>query len=133
MDAVSVTTNAFSGTTAIAGRLSVLELHNTVDVKEALSIKVVMKSGNGTEKSIYKTKGTKFQEGMYKWHESAAFRCDSASTMIFSIRSHHTFGKSEEFGHGEILLEQVIGVKKNIAIAINGKISGSLVVNFNYA
>ena len=133
MDAGSVTTNAFSGTTAIAGRLSVLELHNSVDTKEALNIKVVMKSGNGTEKTIYKTKGTKFQEGVYKWHENAAFRCDSASTMIFIIRSHHTFGKSEEFGHGEILLEQVIGVKKNIAIAINGKISGSLIVNFNYA
>lgn len=133
MDAVSVTTNAFSGTGAIAGRLTIVELQNSSDVKESLNIKVFMRSGNGTEKTIYKTKGTKTQAGVYKWHESAAFRCDSASTIVFSIRSHHTFGKSEELGRGEILLEQVIGVRKNITIAVNGKLSGSLIVNFNYA
>ena len=75
-----------------------------------MSIKVVIKNlAMIMKKLYYKTKGTKFQEGMYKWHESAAFRCDSASTMIFSIRSHHTFGKSEEFGAVADLLEQIDG------------------------
>lgn len=133
MDAVSISTTAFNGTGAIAGRLTILELQGISENKEAILVKVIMKSSNGTEKSIYKSKANKGNDGMFKYHENVAFRCDQSSSLVFILRSHHTFGKSEELGRGEIILEQVAGVKENIIINITGKVSGSLVVNFNYA
>lgn len=135
IDAVSVMSNSFSGASAIAGRLSILEFENSNGevLNEAVNVQVHIKSSNGTEKTIYKTRKSKVDdEGFIKWHENLAFKCDSQTKMIFHFKSHKLLGKGEDLGECEILLNDVIGNKENIKIPITGKINGNLIVNFNY-
>lgn len=133
MDAVSVNTNAFSGNSAIGGRLSILEMDSFDQISESVNIKVLMKSENGSEKNVYKSKNLKIKNNSLKWHENVAFKCDSSSSMIFVLQSHHTFGKGEVLSEGKIALSDVLGVRDNVRISMTGKINGSLAVNFNYA
>lgn len=137
-DAVSIKTNAFSGSAAIPGRLSVLELVNGDSSLNNynLSIKVVMRSQNGTEKAIMKTRKYKFdsKNSSVKWHENVAFKCDTLTSIVFILRSSHKFGKSEELARGEIPLEQVAGNKDDVSVSLHGANgNGDLIVNFNFA
>lgn len=135
IDEVSIMTTSFNGTNAISGRLTILEVKGFENHKESINIKTLMKSAKGTEKTIYKTKNNKSEklENEIKINESVAFKCESNGSIIFVLRSHHKFGKDEELAVGEVGLAQVIGVKEDIEISMQGKIACSLVVNFHYA
>ena len=133
MDVVSVNTAAFQGSAAIAGRLTILDFESKRLSKVNYSVKVMIRSNNGSEKNVYKTKKMKCEGDAVKWHENAIFKCVPSTTMIFQLRENHAFGKTEELAQGEILLEQVAGVKDDIRITLRGKVEGYLNVNFNYA
>jgi Ca2+-dependent lipid-binding protein len=138
MDVVSVVTNSFSGSNAITGRLSILEFESTDNdkINDQINILVSIISSNGTEKKLYKTRKYKidYKNGNdIKWHENVAFKCDSNTKMVFKLRSHKTFGKTEELGNCGIKLDEVVGVKDDIKLSVKGKINGTLTINFNYA
>ncbi|TID15069.1 hypothetical protein CANINC_004741 [Pichia inconspicua] len=132
-DMTSVRTNAFNGTGAIPGRVTLVEFFPEVDFSEPLSFKVALQSGNGSLKTLYKTKKYKVEDGEIKIAESFTFKCDASTKIVFSLKNVHHFGKSEEVGSGMILLQDAAGKKENLQVPIIGKVTGTLVVNFNYA
>jgi Ca2+-dependent lipid-binding protein len=135
MDVQSVNTNAFNGGNAITGRVTILEVEGLSKEKESFHVKTYLKSANGSEKSIFKTRNYKIDDklGGIKWNENNIFKCDGSSSMVFVLSSHHVFGKDEDYAHGEIVMGEVAGVRDNILVNMTGKASCSLVVNFNYA
>ena len=130
IDAVSVNTNAFNGSNSITGRLTIIEMKGITSVEDTVFIKVTMVSSNGTEKVIFKTRKYKIKDGHVKWNENVLFKCDTEGKIVFTLATHHTFGKGDEIASGEILLRDVSGIRDNVVINMN---IGNLIVNFNYA
>lgn len=127
MDVSSFMSSSMDGNT-IPGRVKVEYLEG-VDKKVGLNCKVVLVSPN-KNKEIYKSRSVKPSSGTVKWNESTAFKAPAIATMQFVVKEHRTFGKSNEFAEGSILLADIAGKSDDVPITLsNGSI---LYVNFNY-
>lgn len=133
-DVTSIKTNAFNGSGSIPGRVTLVEFDSEVKFSEPLSFKVGLQSENGSLKTAYKTNKYKAEkDNEFKIAESFTFKCDPNTKMVFTLRNVHHFGKSEELGSGMVVLQDAAGKKDNLQVPIIGKVTGTLVVNFNYA
>lgn len=127
MDVSSFMSSSMDGN-SIPGRVKVEYLEG-VDKKVGFNCKVSLISPN-KNKEIYKSRSVKPASGTVKWNESTAFKAPATATMQFSVKEHHTFGKSNDFAEGSILLADIAGKNDDVPITLsNGAI---LYVNFNY-
>ena len=118
--------NSIHGTDAVPGRISIV--HASGFNQGLLDVKVSLQTSTKT-KELYKTRPCKPEQGLYKINESVAFRSNTEGVLHFVVREHHTFGKLNEVGRGEVQLSSVLNQTENVTVDCG---AGQLLVGFKY-
>ncbi|EGW34762.1 uncharacterized protein SPAPADRAFT_145197 [Spathaspora passalidarum NRRL Y-27907] len=122
---------SISGPESVPGRVSVISLEGWPSFEQPLEVKVVLKTSTKT-KTLLKTRHTKIdrEDNKYSWNESVAFRSAPSGELQFTVREHHTFGKSKNLGTGAILLTDISSASDDIIVALED--NGKLKLNVKY-
>jgi Ca2+-dependent lipid-binding protein len=118
--------NSIHGTDAIPGRVSIVQASGFK--QGLLDVKVSLQTSTKT-KDLYKTRPCKPDQGVHKINESVAFRSSTEGVLHFVVREHHTFGKLNEIGRGQVQLSSVLNQTENVTVNCG---VGELVVGFKY-
>ncbi|KAG7697487.1 hypothetical protein KL929_002234 [Ogataea haglerorum] len=121
-------TSTTKGSNTLPGRVTVVGLSGASD-KDQLQVKVLLLSSS-KKREIYKTKSQKADStGLISWRESVPFKAPQDAKLLFQVKTHHTFGKSTEYGEAQLGLAEVVGNPSDFNLPVA---NGELVVNFNY-
>lgn len=129
LDAALMSTFAslINGDQAIPGRVNVVSVAG-FDGVLAIDVRVVLKTLT-KEKELLKTRLYKSKDGIYKIGELSPFRLTSAGSLVFYVREHHSFGRSQVIATGELPLESVLNTNEQAVLKVDG---GEIRVGIRY-
>lgn len=124
-DVSSFSLTAF-GSNSIPGRVNVVSAEGFKS--SALEIKASVSTSEKT-KDVHKTRATKAKEGVYSWNESFVFKAGPEARLLFTVREHHSFGRTVVIGSGEITLLDYYNTEDNVSIPIG---DGRVLIHLRY-
>ncbi|GEQ69819.1 hypothetical protein JCM33374_g3494 [Metschnikowia sp. JCM 33374] len=124
-DISSVHSGTF-GPDAIPGRVNVISAtgfgNAALEVKSSLMTPV-------KTKDVHKTRSIKPVDGIHGWNETFVFKAPTEGMLVFTVREHHHFGRSQVLGGGEIRLSDYVDTDGVVVLPVNG---GELKLSLRY-
>ncbi|CAN3355636.1 tricalbin-3 [Diutina catenulata] len=110
--------SSIHGDDAIPGRVNVVSVSGFS--ASPLDVRVVLVTST-KEKELIKTRASKADSsGVCKFNESTPFRSATSGKLVFYVREHHSFGRSQVIGEGEVPLESVLNRGDSVVVPIQG-------------
>lgn len=107
------------GDDAIPGRVTVVSVAGFDNVGQ-VDVRVELRTLT-REKELIKLRGyRRGKDHMFHINELLPFRLTTDGVLAFSVREHHSFGRSQLLAEGEVKLETVINTNEHAIIKVDG-------------